>query len=387
MPSRIFVVDDDPGILGWLRPILEREGYTVQTASRGLVALDQIAQDPPALVVLDWILPDVDGLEVLRRLRQDPHLNDLWVILLSVKDRPDDIAAGLAAGADEYVPKRAGADVELLSKIRGLLAGPKKSEIRPLIPPPQKRLGRVFSFCSAKGGTGTSSVCLNSACALAQLEPDARLLLVDMVYPIGSLGPFIGYNSTATLARMLREAKGKIEPPVVEEYLSPIQPSGLRLLVGACEPQEASLLQVTQISALFKILRTMFDYILVDFGRTLSQLALPVLQMSRGVVVVVTSDINTVKLTRITLDYIASLGIPRSKLLLLNNRTEARVWVSSKDTESELKLPVAGVIPFEGEYVTMAVNAGMPFMVKFPDHPASRVFVDVAHALLQHAGE
>src|SRR5512143_1940857 len=228
MPSKIFVVDDDPGILGWLRPILEREGYTVQTASRGLVALDQIAQDPPALVVLDWILPDVDGLEVLRRLRQDPHLNDLWVILLSVKDRPDDIAAGLAAGADEYVPKRAGADVELLSKIRGLLEGPKKRAIRPLIPPPQKRLGRVFSFCSAKGGTGTSSVGLNSACALAQLEPETRLLLVDMVYPIGSLGPFIGYHSTATLARMLREAKGKIEPPIVEEYLSPIQPSGLR---------------------------------------------------------------------------------------------------------------------------------------------------------------
>lgn len=387
MPPKIFVVDDDPVTLGWLRSVLEREGHTVLTASRGLTALDQIVQNPPDLVVLDLILPDIDGLEVLRLLRQDPHLSDLWVIIMSVKDRPDDIAAGLRAGADGYVPKRAGADIELISKIRGLLAGPKKSEMQPPTPPPQKRAGRILSFCSAKGGTGTTSVCLNIACALAQLEPDARVVLVDMVYPMGTLGASIGYNSPATIARMLQETKGKIESATVEEYLSPIQPWGFRLLQSACDPQEATLLAVSQITTLFEVLRTMFDYVLVDLGRAVSRLALPVVQMSRGIAIVVTSDINVVKQTRITLDYVATLGIPRSKLILINNRTEARVWVSKQDTENELKLPVAGTIPFEGEYPTMAVNAHVPFMVKFPDRPASRMFVDVAHALLQQAGK
>jgi pilus assembly protein CpaE len=208
-----------------------------------------------------------------------------------------------------------------------------------------------------------------------------------MVYPMGTLGASIGYNSPATIARMLEEAKGKIETATVEEYLSPIQPWGFRLLQSACDPQEGTHLAVSQMTTLFEVLRTMFDYVLVDMGRVFSRLALPVIQMSRGIVIVVTSDINVVKQTRITLDYIATLGIPRSKLILINNRTEARVWVSKEDTEDDLKLPVAGTIPFEGEYLTMAVNAQVPFIVKFPDRPASRVFVDVAHALLQHAGK
>src|SRR3990172_8501799 len=105
MPAKILVVDDDSVTLAWLKAVLEREGYGVSTATRGAAALEQIARDKPDLVVLDRMLPDIDGLEILRRLRQDPATRDLWVVFLSVKDRPEDIVSGLRSGADDYVPK------------------------------------------------------------------------------------------------------------------------------------------------------------------------------------------------------------------------------------------------------------------------------------------
>jgi Mrp family chromosome partitioning ATPase len=65
--------------------------------------------------------------------------------------------------------------------------------------------GRIFSFCSAKGGTGTTSLCINTAYALAKLEPRAEILVVDMVFPIGSVAPSLGYEPQTTVVKLSHE--------------------------------------------------------------------------------------------------------------------------------------------------------------------------------------
>ncbi|MBI4789422.1 MAG: response regulator [Chloroflexi bacterium] len=383
---RILVVDDDLVTLTWLKQVLEREGYAVSTANRGALALEQIAKDRPDLVVLDLVLPDMDGMDVLRRLRQDPAARDLWVVVLSAKGRPEDIVAGLRGGADDYVPKRPGADVELTSKIRGLFALAKRTAPEPEAAPAPEGAAKVFSFCSAKGGTGTTVVCVNTCYALAQLAPRAQVLLVDMVFPIGTVGQSIGYESRDTVARLTQRVHGKLDRALIEKYVSPVQRWGFRVLLGACDPQEATLLDVGQIGPLFEQLRTMYDYIFVDFGRTLSRISLPIIQNSESIVVILTPDVNTVKLTRLTLDYLEALGVKQNQVILINNRTVGRVWVSKEETEHALNVPLSGTIPYESEYLTMAINSGVPFAAKFPQNAASLMFADFARLLRDRSG-
>jgi two-component system response regulator MprA len=115
---RILVVDDDVKILSLMRRGLAFAGYTVDLAEDGELALSIARDQPPDLVVLDVMLPGMDGLEVCRRLRAgEPNLP---VLMLTAKDRVPDRVAGLDAGADDYLVKPFAFD-ELLARIRALL--------------------------------------------------------------------------------------------------------------------------------------------------------------------------------------------------------------------------------------------------------------------------
>lgn len=113
--KRILVIDDDEGITHFLRVGLTYEGYAVSTAASGEEGLRVAREQPPDLVVLDWMLPELSGLEVLRRLKA---VNEkLPVILLTGKDAPDDQVLGFETGADDYVLKPVRFEV-LLARIR-----------------------------------------------------------------------------------------------------------------------------------------------------------------------------------------------------------------------------------------------------------------------------
>lgn len=115
--ARVLVVDDDPNMLSMLRRTLGFEGYNVTVAPSGEVALRSAAIERPDIVILDLMLPGMDGLEVCRRLRARI---DVPILLLTARSSIPDRVAGLDAGADDYVPKPFAVD-ELLARIRALL--------------------------------------------------------------------------------------------------------------------------------------------------------------------------------------------------------------------------------------------------------------------------
>ena len=114
---RILAVDDDPQILDLLKRGLAYEGYRVDTAADGPAALASARDNPPDLVVLDWMLPGMDGLEVCRRLRAG---SDMPILLLTAKTGVPDRVTGLDSGADDYLVKPFNFD-ELLARVRALL--------------------------------------------------------------------------------------------------------------------------------------------------------------------------------------------------------------------------------------------------------------------------
>jgi DNA-binding response OmpR family regulator len=120
MPKEILIVDDEPGIVVPVQFLMEQQGYTVMIAERGEDALDLIYQYKPDLVILDIMLPGIDGYEVCEIVRLNPHYRDIKIIFLTAKGREVEIAKGLALGADAYITKPFSND-ELVAKVKGLL--------------------------------------------------------------------------------------------------------------------------------------------------------------------------------------------------------------------------------------------------------------------------
>ncbi|MGI9148351.1 MAG: response regulator transcription factor [Chloroflexota bacterium] len=117
--TRVLVVDDDERIAAAVRRALVYDGYAVDVASDGLAALAQMRDAPPDLVILDLMLPGLDGLEVCRRLRAD-STSDLPVLMLTARDATAERVRGMDAGADDY-PVKPFAYEELLARVRALL--------------------------------------------------------------------------------------------------------------------------------------------------------------------------------------------------------------------------------------------------------------------------
>jgi two-component system response regulator MprA len=115
----VLVVDDDERIAASVRRALVYEGYTVDIAANGMAALAHVRDEPPDLVILDVMLPGVDGLEVCRRLRADTTF-DLPILLLTARDATADRVRGLDTGADDYLVKPFAYE-ELLARVRALL--------------------------------------------------------------------------------------------------------------------------------------------------------------------------------------------------------------------------------------------------------------------------
>ena len=116
----VLVVDDEEDILALVRYNLERNGFEVETAASGEEALAAVARRRPDLLVLDLMLPGVDGLEVCRQLRKRPETVQLPIVMLSARGEEAEIVAGLELGADDYVPKPFSPSV-LIARIKAVL--------------------------------------------------------------------------------------------------------------------------------------------------------------------------------------------------------------------------------------------------------------------------
>jgi DNA-binding response OmpR family regulator len=117
-PSKILIVEDDPVLLRGLRDNFEAQGYRVRTAKDGAQGLEALLQEPPDLMLLDLMLPKLDGYEICRRARQQGLT--LPIIMLTARGQEDDIVRGLEVGADDYVTKPFSIR-ELVARVRAFL--------------------------------------------------------------------------------------------------------------------------------------------------------------------------------------------------------------------------------------------------------------------------
>lgn len=133
LKEKILVVEDEPDILELITYNLTKEGYQVSGASSGEQALKMIPAFNPEMVVLDWMLPGIDGLEICKFLKQNNKTTDINVLILTAKDTEADMVTGLELGADDYMTKPFSPRV-LVARVKALLRRTQKSGSDPELP-------------------------------------------------------------------------------------------------------------------------------------------------------------------------------------------------------------------------------------------------------------
>ena len=153
MKDRILVVDDDPDILQFVEMNLDMEGFDALTAGSGRVALELARERPPDLILLDVMMPEMDGLTVLRRLRSSPATSSIPVVLLTAKALAEDRVRGLDLGADDYITKPFDVE-ELMARVKAVLR--RAQQMRDLSPltglPGNFRISRELEIRVTGGG-------------------------------------------------------------------------------------------------------------------------------------------------------------------------------------------------------------------------------------------
>jgi DNA-binding response OmpR family regulator len=120
MAKKVLIVDDETNIVISLEFLMEQAGYELRIAHNGRDALEQVATFEPDLILLDVMMPEINGFDVCRRIREDPAWQNIKIIMLTAKGREVEVAKGLALGADTYITKPFSTK-ELLAQVRHIM--------------------------------------------------------------------------------------------------------------------------------------------------------------------------------------------------------------------------------------------------------------------------
>ena len=180
----ILCVEDEPEMIDLMRLILGRRGFEVKGATGGIEGLNMIRQEPPDLILLDLMMPDMDGYEVTRRLRQNPSTLQTPILMFTAKTQLDDKVIGFEVGANDYLTKPTHPS-ELQARVKTLLArvNNKKSVTGSL---KDLNRGYVIGVLGARGGLGTTTMAVNLGAGL-QARTKADVIVAEMLPGQGAL--------------------------------------------------------------------------------------------------------------------------------------------------------------------------------------------------------
>lgn len=375
----ILIVDSDAPTRLYLSRLLAQRGYKLFQAASGKEGLILAWRERPAVIIIDPRLPDLTGEDMVRKLRQDARTASTPCLALSSDPDPKRITSCLSAGFNEYFNKSAANIPKLLESLTQFF--PSESSVEEI----QKKIlrGRMVVFLSAKGGTGTSSLCANLAATLARLEKNVSIATVDLVLPLGSIAPIVGYQGDTNLYSLTVLDTSPFTSDALKQNLPKISPWGFYLLASAPDPEAANQIRADRIPPLIEALRDAFDFVFVDLGRSLSRISLPILQQADVIMLIVTPDASTAHLTRIVLEFLMKKGIPTKRILPLINRPVGLEGLSKPRVDQEIGLATVYTIPYLGGNVTVANQLHQPLIDKFATDTIALSLKDIARDITQ----
>ena len=368
MAKRVLVVDDDPTALRLIGYSLQQEGYDVLTAGNGLDGLSQARQLHPDLVILDIMMPDLDGFEVCRRLRSDPATRRLPVLMLTAKGQVADKVSGFRAGADDYMVKPADPG-EMVARVSALLTRAGYA---------QTQEARVLAFLGAKGGVGTTTAAVNAGVLMAR--GGRSVILGDLRGTFGTACLQLNLRSRTSLGKLFRERDSRTGREIAGALVQ--HASGLKVLAGPQQPEEYVELTPAMVSSALDALRSAAEVVLVDLPVSFSPGWREAVERSDFIALITEQEPTSLASAKMMLLALKGFGISASNVGgLIVHRARSSAEMSALQISNFLELGLLGVIPSAPEECASAVRLGSPVALSQPGAAISQAFVQVAERL------
>jgi len=380
MNVRILIVDDDFETLRMVGLMLQHQGYEIIAANSGEQALALANAEQPDLIILDIMMPSMDGYEVARQLRASPQTEDIPILMFTAKTQVDDKIAGYNAGADDYLTKPVH-PAELIAHIKALLS---RTTRRTETVTKGAEKGTLIGVIASKGGLGASSLTLNLAISIAK-KSRLDVIAAELRPGCGSWAFELGFNQPTGLKNVLMSQPFEISPALLERELVKTTFGPLLLLASSGLQEVDTCHKAENIHKLMQVLPEMADVVLADIGAPILPNTNKVLEACDEIIVVMEPFPSCMESTRVLLNDLEELGAGKSKLLhlIVVNRVRADMQLTLTQIQDQLKTKVLQMIPPAREVAFFSAQKHIPLVELQPEGFLTQQFEHLADMFLE----
>ncbi|MDO9087755.1 MAG: response regulator [Anaerolineaceae bacterium] len=379
MAEKILIIDDDSETLRLIGLMLQRQGYQTVTASNGDEGVALAKHELPDLVILDIMMPDVDGFMVAKHLRAEPGISEIPILMFTAKSQVDDKVAGFEAGADDYLTKPVH-PVELVAHVKALLSRRVTYQSEK---PQQKKQGYTIGVIGAKGGLGTSTTALNLGIALSE-KGNLDVVCAEILPGRGIWGLELGLAVTNGLDNILQSKPGDITNELIEQNLLKTL-FGIRLLLSTSLFSSTPILEnIKKLNLLIDGLNRLSKITILDFGVPSEEFLTEVIEKCDQIILVTESHPISIERTRSILEKLSDFGFGKHKLIhvIAFNRVRADIQLTQTQIQEKIGVLPLLAIPSAPELAYRAAIHFQPIIKAQTDSLMSQQFYRMAEQIL-----
>ncbi|NPV84444.1 MAG: response regulator [Anaerolineae bacterium] len=382
MAEKILVVDDDLETVRLVSLVLQRQGYEVATAFNGEECIAKAGAQVFDLILLDVMMPDMDGYQVTRILRGNPQTASVAILMFTAKSQVEDKVAGYECGVDEYLAKPVH-PAELVARIKALLTRQKKAA-----PAVVEKSGYSIAVMAPKGGLGASTLTLNLGINLAR-QLKKEIIAAEFRPGHGTWAYELNLSGQENLSNLLRYKPIAITNDAVERALI-LTTYGLRLLMASQNLDELRLVNaVEQFEVVHKNLLLLSPVVLLDFGHCTLPDYHRLLEPCKEIIVITEPYPLSVKLTQLLIEDLnkKALFSKRRLTVVLFNRMRSDVSLTVTRVRELLGLEIAQTILPSPELAYQAGMQNVPFIQVQPQSLPAKQYEQLAATVISHIPE
>lgn len=374
---RVLLIDDEQFYFKLIRGALKEADYDLEYAKSGREGLAKIPSVDPEMLIVDLKLPEIDGFEILERLRRDPKFSHTPVIVITSKDELSEKLKAFELGADDYLVKPFQPQ-ELVARM-GILARRGRAIQMARKEATDKRISTVLTVHSLRGGLGCSSLVVNLGLAFYKLW-GKQTLLVDGVLTAGQIALMLNAKPKATWENLVGVEQESLDEVVISEMMCQDQ-SGVRYLASPRYPIAADTFTNEILQLFLDGLKSSNDFILVDAAHDFSDMTIQLLNMSSHILLVMAPEMASLRTTMSAIEIYDRLGFSPDNVKLVLNNNSSNPAIKQAQIEKVLRRPIDFVLPYEAGEVNRALNFGKPFILENPDLPLCLQLEKMAYSL------
>ncbi len=381
MAEKILIVDDDVDTLRLVGLMLQRQGYQISAATNGQQGLSKAVEEIPDLILLDVMMPDMDGYEVTRQLRQNSLTASIPILMFTAKTQLDDKVAGFEVGADDYLTKPTHPS-ELQAHVKALLARSMPREKKTASEGGQR--AHMIGVLAVRGGLGVSTIAMNLAAGLFS-RSQADVALAEMVPGKGTLGLDLGLTSQKAMVKFLSGTPSEVTRERVKIALIP-HISGVKLLLASDHPSDVHLIsQVAQYEAVFEKLSSLARYVVLDLDSGLPPFSQKLLPACNDTVIVLEGVPNSILHTKALIEDLVKMGVKKERIsVVLNNRVRSDTQLPATVVQDKLAHPITVTLTPAPELLTQATRMQTAAILCQPDGVTAKQILKLVDRLIQN---